>query len=95
MSGACPVFGFSVRMALRDGVESDVGDAIVDDLVRLLEANGLSMGGAGDREREFVVTRDGTQATDADRQLVQRWAERWKQDAAVRVTELVDLNADD
>ena len=93
MSGACPVFGFVVRMALRDGVESDVGDAITYDLVMLLEANGMSMGGGGDREREFVVSRDATQTTDADRQLVLAWAEHWKHDAAFRVSDLIDLDA--
>jgi uncharacterized protein YggL (DUF469 family) len=94
MSGGCPVFGFIVRIALRDGVETDVGDAITYDLVLLLEANGMSMGGGGDREREFVITRDATQTTDADRHLVATWAEHWKHDAAFRMTDLIDVSDD-
>jgi len=95
MSGGCPVFGFIVRFALRDGVERDVGDAIAYDLVMLLQANGMSMGGGGDREREYVITRDGAQASDADRQLVATWSEHWKHDAAFRMTDLIDVSDDD
>jgi len=93
MSGACPVFGFTVRFALRDAVPDDAGDAITSSLVELLEANGMSMGGGGDRVVEVVVSRDATQATDADRQLVLQWATLWSRDADFRVSDLVDLNA--
>jgi hypothetical protein len=38
------------------------------------------------------VGREGSQATEAERQLVQRWAEEWSHVAAISVSDLVDLS---
>jgi uncharacterized protein YggL (DUF469 family) len=92
MSGACPVLGFTIRISLRDGVTTDTGDAIIADLVDLLETNGMSMGGGGERVFELVVTRDATQTTDVDRQLVLTWTKKWTRDANFHVTDIFDTN---
>jgi hypothetical protein len=40
----------------------------------------------------FIVGREGSQATEAERQLVQRWAAEWSHVAAIAVSDLVDLS---
>ena len=71
--------------------DSDV-DALVDDLMALLENNGLVGAGEGERTLEFVVHRDGTQAVEQDREIIQSWASRWTLRATVDVGPLTDLN---
>jgi uncharacterized protein YggL (DUF469 family) len=92
MSAACPVFGFVVVAVLADNTPGTDAEAMVDDLIETLEAHGLMMGGGGDRVLEYVVNREGSQATDADRQPVTAWAERWRHAAAITVSELIDLS---
>jgi uncharacterized protein YggL (DUF469 family) len=92
MSAPCPVFGFVVRATIDATVGRETIDALIDDLVELLEANGMTMGGGGDRLLEFVISRDGAQATDTDRQLVIEWAGSWAHVARFDVSDLVDLN---
>jgi len=87
MTAPCPAFGFVVRVALRSS-----HDAISDHLAELLEKNGLSSRAVGATAGEYVVTRDGTQATNADRELVIEWARRWAGVADVRVSDLIDLH---
>jgi len=92
MSAPCPILGFVV-VAVRHADTSDSQhDAMVNDLVDTLEANGLMMGRSGDRVLDLAIRREGTQATDADRQLVVAWAARWTGVATITVSELVDLN---
>jgi uncharacterized protein YggL (DUF469 family) len=91
MSAPCPALGFVITVALRSSTgEADI-DALVDDLIDFLESHGLQTGGAGDRTFEFVVNREGGQATDADRALVRDWAARWADHAEIRVGDIVDL----
>jgi hypothetical protein len=83
MSAPCPVLGFIVRLKAEDAV------GILADLHALLDANGL----ATDRSlnaRELPIYRDGSQATDGDRQIIQEWAKRCAVD--VEVSDLIDLN---
>jgi hypothetical protein len=40
----------------------------------------------------FVVGREGSQATEAERQLVEQWADEWRAAAAITVSDLVDLS---
>lgn len=91
MSAPCPTLGFIVTVAIRSGVEAGDVDALVDDFIDFLEGHGLQTGGAGDMTLEFVVSREGGQATDADRALVRDWANRWSEKAAIEVGDVVDL----
>jgi uncharacterized protein YggL (DUF469 family) len=92
MSAPCPVLGFVIRVTMNpSAVESDV-DALVDDLMSLLERNGLVGAGEGDRTLQFVVHRDGTQAVEQDRAIVEAWSSRWAHRAAIEVGPLADLN---
>lgn len=92
MSAACPVFGFIVYAKLRPAVTDVEAGALRDDFIDLLGANGLFTARGAEREFEYVVQREGDQATDADRQLIQRWADRWASAADVVVSDLRDLN---
>jgi uncharacterized protein YggL (DUF469 family) len=92
MSAPCPALGFIITIDLRPSVsEADI-DTLVDDLIDLLESHGLQTGGGGDTTLEFVVNREGGQATDADRALVRDWAARWSDHAAISVGDIVDLS---
>ena len=102
MSAPCPEFGFVLRATFDEAEPMSNVDAFTGELIELVESNGLTTHGAVDethRETEgrdgvavtFSITRDGAQATDADRQLVAEWANRWAANARVSVSDLVDL----
>jgi uncharacterized protein YggL (DUF469 family) len=92
MSAPCPAFGFTIHIELDPTVSDRQADVITDDLIELLERNGLMTGGGGDRVLEFVVSREGSQATHADRELLIEWARQWVSQATISVGDLVDLN---
>lgn len=90
MSAACPTFGFVVTIMPAKTTSALQRDALVGDLVDLLERNDLTL---AERPRlQFVVSRDGTQATHSDRELVMAWARRWESYAAIAVGDLMDLS---
>ena len=91
MSAPCPILGFMIVITLHPSTSEAQSDALTGDLVELLEANGLMMGGGGDRTLELAITREGAQATDGDRQLVAAWAARWATAATVSISDLIDL----
>jgi uncharacterized protein YggL (DUF469 family) len=91
MSAPCPSLGFTLTLTLHDDVTEDERDVLIDDLMSALERQGLSAAGHGDRTMEFIVRRDGSQATDADRGVVRDWAERWAARADVDVGDVTDL----
>jgi len=91
MSAPCPVFGFIVTARLRDVDSKDGLGPLVDDLVTVLESNGLVIRERGHRNVQYAVSREGSQATHADRELVLGWSERWRSVAEIDVSDLVDL----
>lgn len=92
MSAPCPILGFTVLVDLREpGDESQAG-ALTRSLAELLASQGLVSSGGGRRQLLFVVGREGSQATEAERQLVERWADGWRDAAAITVSDLVDLS---
>jgi uncharacterized protein YggL (DUF469 family) len=93
MSAPCPLFGFRVLISLSpQGSEANVA-SIADDLARLLEANDLiaERRTVRDGGLEYLVTREGSQATDSDRTLIRAWAEQWRTRATVQIGDLIDL----
>jgi uncharacterized protein YggL (DUF469 family) len=95
MSGACPVLGFVVTVALDSAVTAPELDTLRNDLIDLLETNQLSREGRGHPVHEYVVTREGAQATEQDRVLVRSWAARWAHRWRITVGDLVDLDAEE
>jgi len=92
MSAPCPALGFHITIAPRSTMGGADIDTLVDDFIDFLESHGLQTGGAGDTALEFAITREGGQATDADRALVRDWAARRSDDVEISVGEIVDLS---
>ena len=84
MSAPCPMYGFIVR----------AGDQDTGALRRRLVKRLAPIGWAVDEHREhsIVVTRDGSQATESDRQLVIDLLAGELDDPGATVSDLVDLN---
>ena len=91
MSAPCPILGFTVRVDLHESAASQ-REALTEALTALLATQGLVASGGGHRQLLFIVTREGSQATEAERQLVERWAAEWNQVATIAVSDLVDLS---
>jgi uncharacterized protein YggL (DUF469 family) len=92
MSAPCPMLGFTVLIDLHDAVDESRSVALTQTLTELLAAHGLVASGGGRRQMLFVVSREGSQATETERELVQRWASGWSDEAAITVSDLVDLS---
>ena len=92
MSAPCPVLGFTVLIDLHESVDESRSAAVSQSLTDLLAAHGLVASGGGRRQMLFVVTREGSQATEAERELVHCWASEWRNEAEITVSDLVDLN---
>jgi uncharacterized protein YggL (DUF469 family) len=92
MSAPCPILGFTVLVDLHESADESQADALTQSLAELLASQGLVSSGGGRRQLLFVVGREGSQATEAERQLVQRWAQEWSHAAAIAVSDLVDLS---
>ena len=92
MSAPCPILGFTVLVDLHESAEETQAGALTQSLAELLASQGLVSSGGGRRQLLFVVGREGSQATEAERQLVERWAAEWRDAAAITVSDLVDLS---
>lgn len=93
VSAPCPIFGFVFTARLRATSTEAESKSLVDDLMNVLESNGLVTGGSPARNLEFVISREGSQATHSDRELVLEWAERWSWIADIEVSDLIDLQS--
>ena len=70
MSAACPLFGFIVQ--LRADNARDVGQLLSALRAEVLEPRSLLLTD-GDGSNAYIITGDGFQATDADREAVVTW----------------------
>ena len=91
MSAPCPTFGFIVY-----GASDHDASGLCNELAARLADTGLvvdhAAGHAAGRASALVVTREGSQATESDRQLVLELLNAFPNAAAVKVSELVDLS---
>jgi uncharacterized protein YggL (DUF469 family) len=92
MSAPCPALGFVVTMRPVT-VDADL-DVIVDDFLDHVESHDLQTAGSGEAVLSFVVRREGSQATDADRASIREWSARWSTLAAIEIGDIVDLGDD-
>jgi hypothetical protein len=83
MSAPCPSFGFTVRL------QHDDADLLAA-LRSLLDEHGLESETISRSPTTLAVSREGTQATDADRALVVAWAAS-RGDGEIAVSEIIDL----
>lgn len=86
------MLGFTVLVDLDDSAEESQSGALSQSLTDLLATHGLVASGGGRRQLLFVVSREGSQATEAERQLVESWASDWSAVADITVSDLVDLS---
>jgi hypothetical protein len=94
MSQPCPHLGLIITVTRHASASERDTDALHDDLAAILAANALEAL-ASARASEYVVVREGGQATEADRQLLSEWGRTWSHVAAVDVSVPVDLGDDD
>jgi len=85
MSAPCPRFGFLVTLAPQE-------PRVVEDLHRFLTGHGLEASRAGGA-LAFIVTRDGGQATNNDREIVRDWSDRCSNVPSITIGDLVDLDS--
>ena len=90
MSAACPRLGFTLRLRPAPGADAA---AVHDALGTLLAARGLEAEPAPRDPWTLVVTREGSQAIDADREAVAAWAVARDDVAACDAGPIVDLSA--
>lgn len=83
MSTPCPRFGFVVRPA-----SPKDADALRRELTERLAVSGLEIGGT---TSEIVITREGSQATESDRQQVIAILDDELNTVQATVSDLVDL----
>lgn len=86
------MLGFTVLVDLDDSAEESQSGALSQSLTDLLATHGLVASGGGRRQLLFVVSREGSQATELERELVERWASEWRHVASIAVSDLVDLS---
>jgi uncharacterized protein YggL (DUF469 family) len=91
VSAPCPEFGFRLTLRLTPGVDAASRRALSDALRAVVEARGLSAAGGGEEAPRYLVTRDGGQAIDADREALREWAAAQAAIARADVGPLVDL----
>jgi uncharacterized protein YggL (DUF469 family) len=94
MSSACPIYGFEFVYHLRDGLSEDASNRVWRSFVETVECHGLSAGGGGDIHWRHVITRDGGQATDADRVVLLAWAEACDEITDASAGPLIDLEGE-
>ncbi len=89
MSSACPQFGFDVVLEATGG--ADVAAIHVRFVEEVAEPDGLVAEASPAVPGRFTVTRDGGQATHADREAVIAWAAAQPDVARFDLGPLVDL----
>jgi uncharacterized protein YggL (DUF469 family) len=95
VSAPCPSYGFAITVRLAPGLDDGASGALWDAFIAAVEARGLSAGGGGDQLWHHVISRDGGQAIDADREALRAWAEARPDIVEVSVGPLVDLDDPD
>jgi uncharacterized protein YggL (DUF469 family) len=93
MSAACPVFGFFIELdvsdALTDDQQQSLRRALRDDV---LDPRGLTcVDRFNGRQWSVTVRSEASQATHADRQAVEGWAEARPEITSLKIGPLVDL----
>ena len=91
MTAPCPTYGFVVTIAFAPECDQDTHSAFSDALIELLEAHGLYCAGGGGDTQEYVVASEATQATDADRKMVEAWLAGRRDLTRWEVGRLIDL----
>lgn len=92
MTSTCPEYGFQVEFEPVIGAESSVKLAWKEMLAEFLATIGMAISYSFPDGFRFIVVRDGSQATEADRQTVIDWGKHSQFGGKLRVGTLLDLN---
>lgn len=95
MSGACPVFGFRVELALAIGLsERTIGELWRGFRRDVIDARGLTCERhVKGEEWSMLIRSQASQAMDTDRDAVGEWASARSEIASLHVGPVVDLTA--
>ncbi len=94
MSAPCPEYGFTFACRLAPGLDAAAAHALRDAFAQALESRGLAAAGGPtpDAGWHHVISRDGGQAIDADRDALEAWAAARPEIVAATAGPLLDLN---
>lgn len=91
MSAPCPTLGFQIAFTVAPGVAELRRDALRTAFLRTAAAYGLACDAKDEGSCRFVVTGDGLQATESDRQRLIDWLAAQPEIASHRAGPLTDL----
>ena len=91
MSAPCPTLGFHLAFEIAPGAAESRHDALRAAFLAAAAAHGLACESREERLLEFVVTGDGLQATESDRQRLIDWLADQPEIASHRAGPLTDL----
>lgn len=92
MAASCPTFGFIAELHPRQDLTPDARRVLWAAWAAFLEAEGLlSSFRAGGSAAEYAVWREGSQATEADREITGAWLAQRSELAEWRLSNLGDL----
>lgn len=94
MSSACPIFAFSVHLALLVGSDDSSRQMLVGAFLQFTRGRGLDVKVRASDMLDFVVRGEAMQATDADRDAVEQWLRERPDLAHWTVGVLRDLQED-
>jgi uncharacterized protein YggL (DUF469 family) len=91
MSAPCPTLGFHLAFTIAPGAAESRRDVLRAAFLRTAAAYGLVCEAEDERSLQFVVTGDGLQATESDRQRLTAWLADQPEIASHRAGPLTDL----
>lgn len=91
MSAPCPTLGFQLALTIAPGVAESSRDALRSAFLRTAAGYGLVCAAKDEGSFRFVVTGDGLQATESDRQRLIEWLADQPEIASHRAGPLTDL----
>jgi uncharacterized protein YggL (DUF469 family) len=91
VSAPCPTLGFEVAFAFATSIDESRRAMVRHAFLETLDAYGLAAEAADGRALAFVITGDGTQATEADRERLLAWLDEQPEIASHRAGPLTDI----
>lgn len=91
MSAPCPTLGFHLAFAIAPAADESRRAALREAFVRTAAGYGLACEAMDEGSLQFVVTGDGLQATESDRQRLIAWLAAQPEIASHRAGPLTDL----
>jgi len=91
VSAPCPTLGFRLGFTIEHAVAEARGASVRAAFLEAVAAHGLVAEATSGEAFDFVITADGTQATESDRERVVAWLDGHPEVASHRTGPLIDL----